>query len=299
MVQTAESYLRPEVIQQVQRLDLKARFIVEGFLAGLHDSPYHGFSLEFSEHRKYVAGDDPNLIDYNAWARTDKYYVRKFQAETNLACYLLMDQSASMDYASGQRMTKLEYAICLAAALGYLMISQQDSVGLVTFDERITHFVPPKSNRKQLTNILSILARPPRASGTAVADVLHQVAARVRKRSLVVLFSDLLDDTQRVVEGLHHLRYRGHDVIVFHVLDEVEAHFDLSGPVRLEDPETGRRVATDPQDIRADYLARMDEFKGTFRRELEGQKADFVPVDTSMPFDKALVSFLLNRRKRF
>ena len=298
-MQTAESYLRPEVIQQVQRLDLKARFIVEGFLAGLHDSPYHGFSLEFSEHRKYVPGDDPALIDYNAWARTDKFYVRKFQAETNLACYLLVDQSASMTYASGTLMTKLEYAICLAAALGYLMISQQDSVGLVTFGESVTQFVPPKSNRKQLTNILSILAREPASRQTALAAILHAVAARVRKRSLMVLFSDLLDDVEQVIEGLHHLRYRGHDLIVFHILDEAEAHLPMTGPVRLEDPETGRQVVTDPESIRADYLARLEQFKETFRRELEGQKADFVPVDTSMPFDKALVSFLLNRRKRF
>jgi uncharacterized protein (DUF58 family) len=298
-VRTAESYLRPDVIQQVQRLDLKARFIVEGFLAGLHDSPYHGFSLEFSEHRKYVAGDDPNLIDYAAWARTDKYYIRKFQAETNLACYLLVDQSASMDYASGRAMTKLEYAVCLAAALGYLMTSQQDSVGLVTFDERITHFVPPKSSRAQLTSILGVLARKPGGRTTAVADVLHQVAGRIRKRSLMVLFSDLLDDTERVIEALHHLRYRGHDLIVFHVLDEAEAHLPMTGPVDLEDPETGQRVMTDPESIRADYLARLEEFKDRFRRQLEGQRADFVAVDTSMPFDKALVSFLQNRRKRF
>ena len=298
-MQTAESYLRPEVIQQVQRLDLKARFIVEGFLAGLHASPYHGFSLEFSEHRKYVPGDDPALIDYSAWARTDKYYIRKFQAETNLACYLLVDQSKSMDFASGKLMTKLEYSVCVAAALGYLMIHQQDSVGLVTFDERITQFVPPKSSRAQLTTLLSILARRPGGRRTALGEVLHQVAARVRKRSLIILFSDLLDDTDRVVEGLHHLRYRGHDLVVFHILDEAEAHLKMTGPVDLEDPETGDRVVTHPESIRADYLARLAAFKDTFRRELEGRRADFVPVDTSMPFDKALVSFLLNRRKRF
>ena len=298
-MRTAESYLRPDVIQQVQRLDLKARFIVEGFLAGLHDSPYHGFSLEFSEHRKYVAGDDPALIDYAAWARTDKYYIRKFQAETNLACYLLVDQSASMDYASGEAMTKLEYSVCLAAALGYLMTRQQDAVGLVTFDEKITHFVPPKSSRAQLTSILSVLAQKPGGRTTAVADVLHQVAGRIRKRSLMVLFSDLLDDTERVIEALHHLRYRGHDLVVFHVLDEAEAHLGMTGPIDLEDPETGQRVMTDPESIRADYLARLEEFKNRFRRELEGQRADFVAVDTSTPFDKALVSFLLNRRKRF
>ena len=299
MLPTAESYLRPEVIKQVQRLDLKARFIVEGFLAGLHASPYHGFSLEFSEHRKYVPGDDPILIDYNAWARTDRYYVRKFQAETNLACYLLVDQSSSMDYASGERMTKLEYAICLAAALGYLMTRQQDAVGLITFDEQVRDFLPPRSNRRQLTNILGVLARKPAGKGTALAHVLHQTAERIRKRSLIILFSDLLDDADRALEALHHILFRGHDLIVFHVLDEAEAHFALTGSLRLEDPETGRVVAADPESIRADYQARLKAFQERFRQGLEGQKADFVPVDTSMPFDKALVSYLLNRRKRF
>jgi uncharacterized protein (DUF58 family) len=299
MPQTAESYLRPEVIRQVARLDLKARFIVEGFLAGLHDSPYHGFSLEFSEHRKYVPGDDPALIDYAAWARTDRYYIRRFQAETNLACYLLVDQSASMDYASGERMTKLEYVVCLAAALGYLMTGQQDQVGLVTFDERVTRFVPPRSSRRQLTTLLSVLARRPEGRRTALADVLHQVAARVRKRSLVILFSDLLDDPDAVLKGLHHLRFRGHDLIVFHVLDEAEAHLSIRGPVELEDPETGERLTADPESVRADYLARLEALRDRFRGALEGARGDFVPVDTSMPFDKALVSFLLNRRKRF
>jgi len=299
-VLTLESYLRPEVIRQVRRLDLKARFIVEGFLAGLHDSPYHGFSLEFSEHRKYVPGDDPALIDYNAWARTDRYFVRKYQAETNLACYLLVDQSRSMDYASGDKMTKLEYSICLAAALGYLMISQQDSVALVTFDEKITNFVAPKSSRRQLTNILSVLAQPPAGRRTALAEVLHGVARRVRKRSLMVLFSDLLDDPDRVLEGLHHLSFRGHDLIVFHVLDEAEAHFPMRGPLRLEDPETGQALTADPEGLRADYLQRLREFQDYFRKHLEGRrKAAFVPVDTSLAFDKALVSFLLNRKRRF
>ena len=298
-MQTVESYLRPEVIQQVQRLDLKARFIIEGFIAGLHDSPYHGFSVEFSEHRKYAPGDDLNLIDYNAWARTDKLYIRKYRAETNLACYLLVDQSRSMDFASGDGMTKLEYSLCLAAALGYMMTRQQDAVGLVTFDERIRQFIPPKSSRRQLTHILGMLARPPAGAGTRLAECVHQVALRVRKRSLMILFSDLLDDLEGTLQALHHLRFRGHDLIVFHVLDEAEAHFPMTGAVELRDPETGQSLTTDPENIRADYLQRLEAFKARFSDQLEGQKADFVPVDTSMPFDKALMSYLLNRQKRF
>jgi uncharacterized protein (DUF58 family) len=296
---TAESYLRPEVIQQVRRLDLKARFIVEGFMAGLHDSPYHGFSVEFSEHRKYVPGDDPGLIDYNAWARTDKLYVRKYRAETNLSCHLLVDQSSSMDFASGAGLTKLEYAICLAAALGYLMTSQQDAVGLVTFDEQIRAFMPPHSTRRQLTSILAALARPPAGGKTRLAEVLHQVARRVPKRGLMILFSDLLDDETAVLEALHHILFRGHDLIVFHILDEMEANFSFTAPVRLEDPESGQSLTTDPESVRADYLERLAAFRARFRRELEGRKADFVPVDTSLPFDKALTSFLLSRRQKF
>jgi len=297
---TAESYLRPEVIQQVQRLDLKARFIVEGFIAGLHDSPYHGLSVEFSEHRKYTPGDDPGLIDYNAWARTDKLYIRKYRAETNLACWLLVDQSRSMDYASGGGMTKLEYAICLAAAMGYMMTGQQDAVGLVTFDDRVRQFIQPRSSRRQLMGILAALAQPPAGAGPALADCLNQVASRIRKRSLMVLFSDLLDeDVDRTVEALHHLRFRGLDLIVFHVLDEAEAHFPMEGPLQLHDPESDESLATDAESGRAEYLARLAAFKDRLRDALEGQKADFVPVDTSMQFDKALTSYLLNRRKRY
>jgi len=177
---TIEEYLRPDVIQRVKRLDLKARFIVEGFIAGLHRSPYHGFSVEFSEHRKYVPGDDVKTLDWNVLAKTGKLYVKKFRAETNLYAYLVIDRSKSMDFSSlPEGMSKLDYAICLAAALGYMMIGQQDSVGLVTFGERIQNFIPPKSTRKQLVNILGELARTPPQGPTGLADALDQVARQV------------------------------------------------------------------------------------------------------------------------
>src|SRR5437016_13803087 len=194
-----EKYLRPEVIRQVARLDLRARFIVEGFLAGLHASPYHGFSVEFSEHRKYVAGDDLKDLDWNVYAKTDKYYLKKFQAETNVVGYLVMDLSASMAYTYRQELTKFEYAICLAAALGYLMIHQQDPVGLVTFDTRIQTCLPPRSKRTQLGTMLSVLANLKPSGKTDVAKCLHQLAAMVRSRSLVLLFSDLLTDPEPVL----------------------------------------------------------------------------------------------------
>src|SRR5438132_7931506 len=200
----SESYLRPEVIQQVARLDLRAKFIVEGFLAGLHASPFQGFSVEFSEHRKYTAGDDLKDLDWGVFAKTDKYYIRKFKAETNVTGYLVMDLSASMNYTYRQELTKFEYGICLAAALGYLMIHQQDPVGLVTFDTKIQAALPPKSKRTQLGTILAILANLKPAGQTDVANCLHQLAVMIRHKSLIMLFSDLLTDPQPVMQSSHH-----------------------------------------------------------------------------------------------
>src|SRR5580693_4296817 len=204
----AESYLRPEVIRQVSRLDLRAKFIVEGFLAGLHASPFQGFSVEFSEHRKYVPGDDLKDLDWNIYAKTDRYYIKKFEAETNVTGYLAMDLSASMAYTYRQELTKFEYAICLAAALGYLMIHQQDPVGLVTFDTAIRAALPPRSKRTQLASILSLLSSITPSGQTDVAASLHQLASMIRNRSLIMLFSDLLGDPEPVIDALHRLRHR-------------------------------------------------------------------------------------------
>ncbi|HUT56532.1 MAG TPA: DUF58 domain-containing protein [Phycisphaerae bacterium] len=300
MALTVEQYLRPDVIQQVQRLDLKARFIVEGFLSGLHDSPYHGFSVEFSEHRKYVPGDDIRQMDWNVFAKTDRFYVKKYQAETSLDAYLLVDCSASMDYATGGRMTKMDYAICLAAALGYMMVAQQDSVGLATFDEKIRTFLPAKSKRAHLMNILSMLARTKPSLKTNLAGALHEIAGRIRKRGLIVLLSDLLaDNQQEVIRGLHHLRFRGHDMIVFQVLDYSEVAFEFDGQSRFEDPETGEHIDADPRAIQAAYLQEIRAFIEDYRQACQNVRADFVTVHNAMTFDKALIEFLMQRKGRF
>src|SRR5438093_11442573 len=262
-----ERYLRPEVIRQVARLDLRARFIVEGFLSGLHASPYHGFSVEFSEHRKYVAGDDPKDIDWGIYAKTDKYYVKKFEAETNLTGYLAMDLSASMAYTYRQELTKFEYGICLAAALGYLMIHQQDPVGLVTFDTAIRASLPPRSKRTQLGSILAVLANLKPAGKTDVAGCLHQLAAMIRSKSLVMVFSDLLADPAPVLESLHHLRHRGNEVILFHILDEAEVRFPFDGLIEFEDVEEPNQLTVDARGIRDDYLSALGEFQAFYRRE--------------------------------
>src|SRR5262245_19410517 len=247
-----EKYLRPEVIRQVSRLDLRAKFIVEGFLAGLHASPFHGFSVEFSEHRKYVPGDDLKDLDWNVFAKTDRYYVKKFEAETNVTGYLAMDLSASMAYTFRQELTKFEYGICLAAALGYLMIHQQDPVGLITFDTKIQACIPPRSKRTQLGNILAFLANLKPSGTTDIAACMHQLAAMIRTKSLVMLFSDLLTDPEPVLESLHHLRHRGNDIILFHILDEAEVHFPFEGIVEFEDVEEPRKLTLDARNMRRD-----------------------------------------------
>jgi uncharacterized protein (DUF58 family) len=295
----AEKYLRPEVIRQVSRLDLRAKFIVEGFLAGLHASPYHGFSVEFSEHRKYVPGDDLKDLDWNVYAKTDKYYLKKFQAETNVTGYLVMDLSASMAYTYRQELTKFDYAICLAAALGYLMIHQQDPVGLVTFDTRIQASLPPRSKRTQLGTILAVLANLKPSGQTDVAHCLHQLAVMIRNRSLVLLFSDLLTDPQPVLQGLHHLRHRGNEIILFHILDEAETHFPFDGVIEFEDAEDHKKLTLDARGMRGDYLLSLAEFQDFYRRECAKANIDYVPMDTSVSFDKALLGYLLSRQKRF
>src|SRR5690348_7572973 len=198
---TVEKYLKPEVIRQISRLDLRAQFIVKGFLQGLHASPFHGFSVEFSEHRKYTPGDDPQDIDWLVYAKTDKYYVKKFEAETNITGYLVMDLSRSMAYTYRQELTKFEYSICLAAALCYLMIHQQDPCGLITFDEKIRDSIPPKSKRTQLGTILSLLAKLKPSGNTAIAKSIMQIAAMLRHRSLVMLFTDLLAEPDPILRA--------------------------------------------------------------------------------------------------
>jgi uncharacterized protein (DUF58 family) len=293
-----EKYLKPEVIQQIKRLDLRAQFIVKGFLQGLHASPFHGFSVEFSEHRKYTHGDNPQDIDWLVYAKTDKYYVKKYEAETNITGYLAMDLSRSMGYTYRQELTKFDYAICLAAALCYLMVSQNDPVGLVTFGEQIDSYLAPKSKRQQIGNVLSLLARLKPVGKTNVAHSLVQLAAMLKHESLVMVFSDLMDEPESTIRALRSLRHGGHDVILFHVMDEAEVKFPFSGLVELEDPENDERLEVDADSFRSDYLAEVDAFRETFRREASKSGIDYVPLDTSMPFDRALTEYLATRRMR-
>ena len=292
---TAKQYLKPEVINQIKRLDLRAQFVVRGFLQGLHSSPFQGFSVEFSEHRKYTAGDDPKDIDWFVYAKTDKYYVKKFEAETNITGYLVMDLSSSMGYTYRQQLSKIDYATCLAASLGYLMIHQQDPVGLLTFGHKIQDSLAPRSKRTQLATILSLLAKLKPTGKTDIARSLAQAAALLKNRSLLMVFSDLLGDPEPILNALLQLRHGGHDIILFHILDEAEVEFPFHGLVELEDPETGERVSVDADGMRSDYQAEVESFREVYRDRCQQARIDYVELDTSMPFDKALMEYLLKR----
>jgi uncharacterized protein (DUF58 family) len=306
-VASLAQYLDPKVVQQVGQLDLRARFIVEGFLAGLHSSPLHGFSVEFSEHRKYVHGDDPRSIDWNVFARTDRLYVRQYNAETHLECYLLVDTSASMGYVGGlgprhlpspQPAGKLLYAIHLAAALGYLVTRQQDAVGLGLIGEGLQQMLPARSRRGHLVDLLRTLASVVPQGQTGLADGIHQALTQVPHRGLIVVLSDLLTDRAAVLEALHHVRFRGHDLIVMHVLDAAEVRFPFTGSLRLEDPESGETIVADASAVRARYVEAIESWRTELSRSLAAARADYVPLDTAMPFDKALVEFLTQRSHR-
>ncbi|MFN3192605.1 MAG: DUF58 domain-containing protein [Aureliella sp.] len=294
-----EQYLKPELAAQIKRLDLRAKMIVRGFLQGLHASPFHGFSVEFSEHRRYTAGDDPKDIDWIAYAKTGKYYVKKFESETNLTGYLAIDLSRSMDYTYRQQLTKLDYCICVAAALAYLMIGQQDPVGLVTFDTKLGASVPPRSRRSQIPTILSQLTKLKVAGETDLAGSLTQLSAMLKTKGLVMLFSDLLTEEEPMLKALRNLRHAGHDVIVFHVLDEAEVTFPFQGMVQLRDPESGATEPVRAADAADEYRKTIQDFRARLDKELSESRIDYVPLDTSMPYDKALMEYLLSRRSRF
>jgi uncharacterized protein (DUF58 family) len=294
-----EQYLKPELASQIKRLDLRAQMIVKGFLQGIHASPYQGFSVEFSEHRRYSHGDDPKDIDWLAYAKTDRYYIKKFEAETNITGYLVLDTSQSMAYTYRQQLTKLEYCICLAAALTYLMLMQQDPIGLVTFDRKIRASLFPRSRRSQFAAILSQLTKLKPGGETELQGPMRQLLAMLRHRSLIMLMSDLLSDVDATLDSIRMLKHAGHDVIVFHVLDEAEVTFPFSGLVQLNDPESRQSVNVNADDIGHEYRENIRNYRESLKRGCSQARIDYVALDTSMPYDKALTEYLLSRRHRF
>jgi len=291
-------FLDPAVLARLGTLELRARTIVEGFLAGLHRSPFKGFSVEFAEYRQYLPGDDLATIDWKVYARTDRHYVKKFEEETNLGCHILLDVSASMGYGSGA-MTKLEYSSCLAASLAYLMNRQRDAVGLTAFDDRIVTMLPASARPGHLRSVLLTLDRLRLGSTTNVSKPLHQLADNMSKRGMVVLISDLLDEPERVIRGLKHFQFRGTDVIVFQVLDRDEIEFPFDRATRFEDLETSQEVTAVPIVVREEYLRRIGSLIDLYRRELGAVGIDYHLLETSQPLELALLAYLSTRPRDF
>lgn len=289
-------FLRPDVIARLANLEIKARLVVEGFITGLHKSPYHGFSVEFAEHRPYMPGDEIRSIDWKVYGRTSRYYVKRFEEETNLKAYLLVDTSASMTFSSGG-VSKLEYASCLAASLAYLMIHQRDASGLVLFDRKIRKYLPPRATLGYLHTIETALQNASDHEETAIGPTLHEIADRMKRRGLVILISDLMDDPASVLTGLKHFRHKKNEVIVFQILDPQERDFIYSGDVVFEDLESRERLQTQPWQMRADYRVAMRRFLDHYRRECRDHAIDHVLLDTRTPYDTALLEYITKRAR--
>ena len=291
-------YLRPEAVARLKNLSLTARSVVEGFISGLHKSPYHGFSVEFADHREYTPGDNIRYLDWLALARTDRYFVKQFEEDTNLRCMILLDTSGSMGYASSGGLSKLEYGCFLAASLAYLMIRQQDSVGLVTFDNEIRNNIPPRGSETHLNVLLRRLEQVQPGEITRVGNIFHHLAETLKRRGLIIIISDLYDDPKEVMRGLRHFRHKRHEVILFHVFDPAELTFPFERLTQFVDLETTERLQVDPKYVRDEYRALIAAFINGYRRDCSEGLIEYVVTDTSVPYDRMFTAYL-SRRKRF
>ena len=289
-------YFDPEGLARVGNMELVARQVVEGFLTGRHRSPYHGFSIEYLDHRPYTPGDDLRTIDWKILARTDKYHVKLFEDETNLRAHLLLDCSKSMSFKSGE-LSKLGYGSYLAAALAYLMLHQNDAVGLVLFDTQIRQYLPPKARPTQFRRILDLLDHSYSREDTDVAAVLHDVAERIPRRGLILLISDLIDDEQKLANGLQHFRHNNHEVIVFHVMDDAELTFPYDRLTRFKDMEGVGRIVANPKSLRQRYLMRINTFLDTLKTICFERNISYNLANTREPYDQFLAAYLEKRAR--
>ncbi|HWN82724.1 MAG TPA: DUF58 domain-containing protein [Candidatus Udaeobacter sp.] len=290
-------YLDPTFVSRLKKLDLKAKLVVEGFMTGLHRSPYHGFSVEFAEHRPYMPGDPIRNIDWKVYGKSDRYYIKQYEDETNLRSYILLDVSRSMTYAGPGAISKLEYAKHLAAAIAYLMVHQQDAVGLLTFSDAIQRFIPPRSSGRHLQLILQELESLTPGTNTDVGTCLSSLSERIRRRGLILLFSDLMDEPERVLQGLKHFRYRQHEVIVFQILDETEWTFPFQEEIGFVDLESGEEVVAQSWILAEEYRRRVEAWREEYRRACGEQQIDLVTITNQTPFDRALLRFLEKRAR--
>ncbi len=286
--------LDPTILNKITRLELRARTIVEGFLAGMHKSPYHGFSVEFAEHREYAPGDDLRHLDWKVYGRSDRLYLKEYELETNLRTHILLDASESMDYRSG-KLSKLELASQLAASMTYLILRQQDAVGMACFSRDIGTRLTPHSGMGALHPLLAGIASARPGQTTDLGLVLNRIAERVRGKSLILLVSDLLDKPEAILKGLQHLRHRRHDVIVFHVLDAYEVTFPFERMTLFDGMEEMPKVIVDPRPIRKAYLDELNKFLGTIRKGCLQLGIDYVRFTTDQAIDVALSEYLARR----
>lgn len=316
-------YLNPSVISKLSTLELKAKFVVEGFIAGLHKSPYHGFSVEFAEHRQYMPGDDLKYLDWKVLGRTDRYYIKQFEEETNLKSYIILDASKSMTFKSSDPaysslspfkkifrkketkstesktsgISKLEYATYLAASISVLMHFQKDAAGLVVYDEDVRTYIPPKATKQNLKLILTHLSNLQGSGETNTAASLNTIAERIKRRGLVIIFSDLFDDQQKVINSLKHFRYKRNEVIVFQILDPLEMSFAIDSPTIFKDMETNKELLSQPLSVMQSYKEAIQAFIENYKRACRANNIDYTLLSTETPFDTALLEYL-NKRKR-
>ncbi len=296
MAQGINKFLTPQELQKLGRLALQSRYVVEGDLAGRHRTPNRGSSSEFSDHRAYFEGDDPKFIDWKVFGRTDRYYIRRYEDETNLRVSLIVDGSRSMAYTSGKE-TKYRYACRLAAATAYVIVKSRDSVGLHLYAEDITSAMAPRNSLAHLNNMLKLLEQHTPDKGTNTAKILHTVAGSIRRRGLVVLFSDLLDEPEPIVKALAHFRKQHHDVILFHVLDKAEIDFPFKKPAQFEDMETGEKITADPRALVQEYRRAFGEFLEQYRRPCAEMRIDYRLVNTAQPLDNFVRAYLEERKR--
>ena len=289
-------YLSNDAISKLENLQIKAKKVVEGFIVGLHKSPYHGFSVEFSDHRAYGPGDEIRHIDWKLWAKTNRFFVKRYEEETNLKAHLIIDQSNSMGYTS-HNITKLEYSKILAASFSYMLIKNQDAVGMYLFDSKIKKSIMPRSTRSHLGVLLSEMEKIIPQKDTNIARALHECADKTNKKGLVILISDLMDDQAKVLSGLKHFLYKGHEVIVFHILDPKEITFDFDERVRFKDLELGTDIITDPRQIKNIYQKNMKKFINFYRKNCGENRIDYIQISTNQPLDTALTEYLAKRKK--
>ena len=291
-----EDFFSNEFIANLDKFNLRARLIVEGFITGLHKSPYHGFSVEFSDHRQYIPGDPIRKLDWKVYAKTRKYYIKRFEEETNLKSYILIDHSASMGYTSG-KISKLDYAKALGSALSYLMISQQDAVGLLAYTNQITNYIPPRSMRTYLNELFKNIYGLEPKEKTETLEILHTLADRIKKRSLIILISDLIDEPDNILKGLQHFRHNKHEVIVFHIQDKQETDFNFKRETQFVDAETGEKITVSPWQIKKDYLSEYGENVKYLQTKCHESFIEYNPITTDTPFEKNLLNYLIKRSK--